>query len=121
GLIQPDDVADLDRSAFAAYVDGLRSVGWEGDERLARLSYAASAAMRYGIHPTWGRAVDDAGQPVDRLGDRPIQEFLERRATIARHFCDLADEARALIGTINLAGQRGHGGDADVLNGRTTS
>lgn len=97
GQFEPDQLADLDSAAFAAYVDGLRGAGWDGDPRLARLGFTASAPLRYAMYPRWARAVDDQGNPVERAGDRPIQEVLERGALIISLLCDLADEARNLI------------------------
>lgn len=40
-----DKLADLDAVIFAGYVDGLRDAGWQGDPRLVRLGYAATAAL----------------------------------------------------------------------------
>jgi hypothetical protein len=37
----------LDEAVFAAYVEGLRDAGWQGDERLVRMAYTGSLAMRY--------------------------------------------------------------------------
>ena len=42
------DLPALDRACFAAYVDGLRDAGWQGDAALARLGYTATCALRYG-------------------------------------------------------------------------
>jgi len=43
--IDIDRIADLDALIFAGYVDGLRDAGWQGDSRLARFGYAATAAL----------------------------------------------------------------------------
>ncbi|NJO35736.1 MAG: phosphotransferase, partial [Rhodospirillales bacterium] len=36
----------LDATIFAHYLTGLRSVGWQGDERLVRFGYTATIALR---------------------------------------------------------------------------
>lgn len=36
----------LDRTVFAAYVDGLRQAGWAGDPKLARLGYTCGMVLR---------------------------------------------------------------------------
>jgi hypothetical protein len=41
----------LDETVFAAYIAGLRDAGWHGDERLTRMAYTGSLAMRYLIGP----------------------------------------------------------------------
>jgi hypothetical protein len=37
----------LDQIVFPAYVAGLRDAGWHGDERLVRIAFTGSLAMRY--------------------------------------------------------------------------
>ena len=91
-------IGELDASAFGAYLDGLREAGWDDDPQLVRLGYTASVVLRYALYPIWARAVDDQGHTVDQVGGQPIQTFLERGALIATLLCDLADEARELLG-----------------------
>jgi hypothetical protein len=47
--VAPEDAAELDRIAFAGYLDGLRDAGWDGDPRLVRFGYVAASSMRYGV------------------------------------------------------------------------
>jgi hypothetical protein len=47
--LRGDDQSTVDEAVFAAYVSGLRESGWEGDERLARFGYVATAALRSGL------------------------------------------------------------------------
>lgn len=44
-----DRIPELDALIFAGYVAGLRDAGWQGDERLARFGFAASAALKAGL------------------------------------------------------------------------
>lgn len=39
---------DIDELTFAAYIEGLRDVGWRGDPEAVRFAYTASVALRYG-------------------------------------------------------------------------
>jgi hypothetical protein len=47
--LEPAHLPAMDSVAFVAYLRGLRESGWEGDPRVARLGYAASAALRFGL------------------------------------------------------------------------
>ena len=40
-------IETMDETVFASYVEGLRDAGWHGDERLVRMAYTGSLAMRY--------------------------------------------------------------------------
>jgi len=45
-VIEIDRITELDGLIFAGYVAGLRDAGWQGDSRLARFGYAATAALK---------------------------------------------------------------------------
>ncbi len=42
-------IPQLDRLIFAGYLEGLRSAGWQGDEKLVRFAFTASAALKTGV------------------------------------------------------------------------
>lgn len=42
-------IPELDALIFAGYVAGLRDAGWQGDERLVRFGFTASAALKAGV------------------------------------------------------------------------
>lgn len=44
-----DQIPELDALIFAGYVTGLRDAGWQGDERLVRFGFTASAALKAGV------------------------------------------------------------------------
>ncbi|MCB0084638.1 MAG: hypothetical protein KDE47_27045, partial [Caldilineaceae bacterium] len=45
-------LAELDQTIFAGYVDGLRDVGWQGDERLVRFGFTALTALKDAVADT---------------------------------------------------------------------
>lgn len=46
GIIPTDQYEDYRDSLFYSYMKGMREMGWEGDERLARYGYCISTALR---------------------------------------------------------------------------
>ncbi|TCZ80966.1 aminoglycoside phosphotransferase [Paenibacillus albiflavus] len=46
GIIPPDQYEVFQSSLFNAYLEGLRDMGWMGDERLARYGYCVSMSVR---------------------------------------------------------------------------
>jgi hypothetical protein len=100
GQFAPDQFGEFDASAFAAYIEGLRSSGWNGDSRLARLGYTASAALRYAVIPMWASVVGGRGRAVGQLSGETIEVYLERTARLVTLLCDLAGEARELMESV---------------------
>jgi hypothetical protein len=47
--VAPDQAKALDEAVFGGYVEGLRSAGWKGDARLARLGYTVNAVLVEGL------------------------------------------------------------------------
>jgi hypothetical protein len=46
GVIPPDQYQAFQASLFSAYIEGLKEMGWQGDESLARYGYCLSTALR---------------------------------------------------------------------------
>jgi hypothetical protein len=92
---------ELEAACFGAYVAGLGEAGWEGNERLARLGFTTSAALRYtvGTHRLMleGIATPAEYSLLETLLNRPIREIVEGWARLWTFQFELADEARALI------------------------
>ena len=100
------ELATLEQVAFAAYEDGLRAAGWDGDRRLVRLGFATAVALRLGAcMPGWavGRLGPKQARSSELLYGRPVDAVLA--AWIALEDCclDLAEEARALAVELGLA------------------
>jgi hypothetical protein len=97
-------IAEMDALIFAGYVDGLRAAGWQGDARLARFGYAATAALSVGVAdpaiklPNVARriaALAPGEEPPRLLGPGPAQYI-----ALQHHLLDLGDEARSLLGVL---------------------
>jgi hypothetical protein len=88
----------LDRTAFVGYVEGLRDAGWRGDAGIARLGYAAAAALRWSLLAGALRlcADDEASERAERTWRRPAAELRDQWILLARFLLDRADEARSL-------------------------
>ena len=101
-----DQIADLDGLIFAGYIDGLGDAGWQGDGRLARFGYAATAALNSiaDMAIKWPRvarrvAALPAGAELPRLLDAggPAQA-----AAAQLHLLSLGEDAWALSDSLGL-------------------
>jgi hypothetical protein len=93
------DLPQLEQMALAGYIEGLKEVGWEGDERDVRLGFAASGALRYTAYVLvrMGILLDDQQRLwAERVLGRPIEHFIDRVVALREYLFGLADEARAL-------------------------
>ncbi len=43
--MEPEELPGVEQASFPAYLEGLRSAGWQGDSRLVRLGYCVSATL----------------------------------------------------------------------------
>ena len=46
GIIPPERYGAFQNSLFNAYIAGLKDMGWQGDEALARYGYCLGTALR---------------------------------------------------------------------------
>ena len=99
------DVAALDETVFAAYVDGLRDLGWDGDSRVVRLGYVMSLALRCWLVRDAFRNLGDPGvRPLfGRAPDVPPGDVRVAFATLSRFLTDRTDEARDLTASSAVA------------------
>ena len=96
--IDPRRLHEVDAVAFPAYVQGLRDSGWDGNERLVRFGYCASATFRYGLMQIGPMLLDDTRRTqVERSFGLPAERLIDVFAEEQRFIMDLADEARALL------------------------
>ncbi len=99
---EPADLPALAGPCFAGYLAGLREVGWTGAAEVARLGFAATLALQHG--PLSGvlmiALADETARPrVEAAFGGTPEALLDRHAAMQPFMLDLADEARALIGT----------------------
>jgi len=91
-------------------LEGLRAAGWEGEEWMVRLGYAATAGLRYG--PGVTIVIRDLVRGVGRDGVPADGGLCDRLAGLLRLALDRADEARHLIAgrdALRSSVHRGHG------------
>lgn len=102
--IIPGQMPELDRVVFPAYVQGLRDAGWQGDERLVRLGYAAASALWDGLILVGSmtllyRLAEERAWMPSVFG-WPAAEIGQYWLAMLEYHLKLADEARQLAGLL---------------------
>ena len=93
--------AAFDAALFPTYVAGLREAGWRGDERVVRLGFTATVALRYALNCFPLRAFGDEGAQARltaSFGYATFGQLVDWTAELRAYAFELADEARALAG-----------------------
>jgi len=70
-------IGELDEAVFAAYVDGLRQAGWDGDHREVRLGMTAACVKYAWLLP---QMLEEAADPVARAYWREVEPGLKYTA-----------------------------------------
>jgi hypothetical protein len=93
---------DLERAAWAGYLDGLRDAGWDGPARQVRLGYTAAIALRWSLLYSTLRAVVDETARSKAANDwrMPPDQLLRRWIPLCSFLLDRADEVNRLTQTI---------------------
>jgi hypothetical protein len=94
------EMASLEATVFAAYLEGLRDAGWRGEERDVRLGYAASAALWGGVSTIgmWPEISDIRfAKDIEALIGAPIDAIVDCWAEMQEHYLKLAAEAQTLM------------------------
>jgi hypothetical protein len=100
-----EHVRDLDTTAFAAYLDGLRSTGWAGDVNQVRLGYCIwAAAFNATIIPTVAAYFTSEDGQRDALRSFGVSgtEALKKWSLMLDYCLDCADEARLLMKQLGI-------------------
>ena len=100
--VEPEQLPALDEMVFTAYLEGLRTGGWTGDKRQARLAYCIDAALRHTSLPYNVLHLDAMQAMVETRFRVPYEEYLARYVAIRRFMLERADEARSLLPLIDL-------------------
>jgi hypothetical protein len=90
---------ELDTVAFAAYIGGLRDVGWQGDPELVRLAYTGWFALDWGCTApnVVAMSTTDEGQAlIRRVCDSNPEEVAANLAPLCEFALALAEESRQL-------------------------
>lgn len=103
--IEPAEVGEVEAAVLDGYLAGLQDGGWSGDPRLARLGYLLGATWRVAALPGWVPillADKPEGEVLARY-DRSVGEVLKGWVTLTEFLLGRVDEARWLMGKLDLA------------------
>jgi hypothetical protein len=106
GLEELDGIepADLDRTIFESYIEGLRSAGWAGDPQVVRFAYTAFCCVKltFSVGLFWLRDLGDEGRQAvwEHIFKRPFADFACRQARLVCYLLDLAEEALLLAAEV---------------------
>lgn len=89
---------ELDQAVFTGYLEGLRDVGWRGDERLARLGYTINAFLLVGSNFAWleDLLTPDGRALAESIIGRPFDTIIEQLAEMWPFLLELGNEALVL-------------------------
>jgi len=73
GIIPPDQYERFQDSVYHAYLEGMRDIGWQGEEELVRYGFCASTALR----SVW--EVPQLFSTMAQLEDEPYNTVLKER------------------------------------------
>lgn len=90
------DAHELEQIVFAGYLAGLADAGWQGDPRLVRFGYVASAVLRWSF-ARFSDSVINRGELLAQSLHRPLDEIIDHYSSMRRFLLELADEARTLL------------------------
>ncbi|MGE5139948.1 MAG: hypothetical protein ACM3JD_10820 [Rudaea sp.] len=97
--VSPGQSQALDTIVFDSYCAGLEQAGWQGDRRLVRFVYAASAVLRYsiGVIGITSMIADEQQHAIlEQAFGHPLEELVDVWSQTNHFLYDLADEARRL-------------------------
>ncbi|MEH2194952.1 MAG: phosphotransferase [Nostoc sp.] len=99
-FVDGSSLIPLEKLVLEGYLAGLRSAGWNGDERVVRFNYAAVAALHFGLIA--GRLLylvrnESRYNWLEQRFGRTFDEIIRSRAIAISHALELADEARLLL------------------------
>ena len=93
-------LANLDTIAFAAYINGLQEIGWDGDSDVVRLAYTTWFALDWGC--TAPGAVAFAAENenrafIERICGCTPEAVIDNQVKLCEFALERADEARQLM------------------------
>lgn len=100
GTVDPAEFSALAEVCLADYLAGLRETGWTGEDRIARLGYAATMALQYGVLGGNVLAATAGVEERPRLEaglGMALETFLDRHAAIQPVILTVAEEALDLL------------------------
>ena len=103
--LDPNDLPRVEEQAFQAYMEGLHSMGWQGESQLVRLGYIVSAAlfpllpMPYGV-TFWSKA-DMQPFAMQTFG-RGFEDLAQDWGLLTDYLLHLTDELPGLMKKANI-------------------
>jgi Phosphotransferase enzyme family len=99
-FVDGSSLIPLEKLVLEGYLAGLRSAGWNGDERVVRFTYSAVAALHFGLIA--GRLLklvhnESRHSWLEQRFGRTFDEIITSRAIAITHALELAKEARLLL------------------------
>ncbi len=96
-FVDGSSLIPLEKLVLEGYLAGLRSAGWNGDEGVVRFTYAAVAALHFGLIA--GRLLklvhnESRHSWLEQRFGRTFDEIITSRAIAITHALELAKEAR---------------------------
>jgi hypothetical protein len=92
-----ENIRELDRVVFEAYLEGLVDAGWRGDTRLARLGFTVGSAMLWGLGYVWFDPPAEYIPEIEENHNMSMDEIRLLKKHVNSFVLDLADEARQLM------------------------
>ncbi len=98
--MEPEELPGVEQNAIPAYLEGLRSAGWQGDSHLLRLGYCVSAALfplfSMATVPLWWAS--EEAQPFARQQfGCSFEEMIPGVRILNEHLLDLGEEALEMM------------------------
>ncbi len=96
-FVDGSSLIPLEKLVLEGYLAGLRSAGWNGDEGVVRFTYAAVAALHFGlIAGRFLKLVHNESRHswLEQRFGRTFDEIITSRAIAITHALELAKEAR---------------------------
>jgi len=103
--MEPEELPGVEEKAFPAYLEGLRSSGWQGDSRLVRLGTCVSAIL-FPLLPIplastiWSR--DDMQSFTMQTFGRRFDELAQGMRVLTEHLLDLGEKTLSLMNEMSL-------------------
>jgi hypothetical protein len=103
--VEASEARSLDAIAFEGYLQGLRELGWSGDERQVRFGFTASASLYVGLGATggwlaWLLSDERHVAMTERAIGHPMDQILDHWARLQEYELDLGEEALKLLGEL---------------------
>jgi hypothetical protein len=100
-----EQASALDQAVFESYLAGLRDAGWQGDARLARFGYTASASLVTGVAWTMIMAAliwpdKEQAHGLETIIGHSRDEIFDQQAMVLPFLLDLGDEALQLMASL---------------------